>query len=178
MAATNHDLALKFESIPGTTSRMAATNHASALKFESIPGTTSRFYLPISNYVPIQYTNQPQTENMSHMESHHKLFNYSKIDQKDTTNSSYQSSEVKSEGEEKNIISYHANTTDEKEEDNMYEQEEKDMVSECVETIQQDKESKVGEKVTSWCEETMSWTHDDKTMTWDDFVEMCKNENK
>ena len=104
------------------------------------------------------------------MESHHKLFNLS--DQKDTTR--YQSSEVKSEGEEKNIISYHANTTDDM--DNMYEQEEKDMVSECFETIQQDKESKAGEKVTSWCEETMSWTHDDKTMSRDDNLEMRKHQ--
>ena len=58
------------------------------------------------------------------------------------------------------MISYHANTTD----DNMYEQEEKDMVSDCVKTIQQDKESKADEKVTSLCGETMSWTHDDKNM--------------
>ena len=57
----------------------------------------------------------------------------------------------------------------------MYEQEEKDMVSECVETIQQDKESKEDKKVTSWCEETMSWTNDDKTMSRDDFLEMRKN---
>ena len=87
----------------------------------------------------------------------------------------------------KERIPYHANTTDEI----LYEQEEKDMVSECdetiqqdkedddivsecVETIQQDKESKEDEKVTSWCEETMSWTDDDKTMSWDDFLAMCK----
>ena len=94
------------------------------------------------------------------------MFNLS--GQKDTTR--YQSSEVKSEGEEKNMISYHANTTDEI----MYEQEEKDIVSECVETIQQDKESKEDEKVTSWCKETMSWTHDDKTMSWDDYLETRK----
>ena len=114
-----------------------------------------------------------------------KTFNLS--EQKDTTRD--RSSDVKSEGEEKNMISYHAITTDEI----MYEQEEKDMVSECdetiqhdkededivsecVETIQQDKESKEDEKVTSWCEETMSWTDDDddKTMSWDNFLEMHK----
>ena len=42
---------------------------------------------------------------------------------------------------------------------------------------QQDKESKVDEKYTSWSDETMSWRHDDKTMSWDDYLEMRKKIN-
>ena len=67
------------------------------------------------------------------LESHQKLFNYSKIDPKDSKNSSCQTSEHynESEGEEKNMISDHAETT---EEDTVYERDEKDTSFACVET--------------------------------------------
>ena len=62
------------------------------------------------------------------------------------------------------MISEHVETT---EQDNVYERVEKDMSWEHVETSQQDNESEGEEKY-------ISWGHDDETMSWDDFVELQK----
>ena len=83
----------------------------------------------------------------------------------------YRSSEHKLE--DKNMFEQEEKDTEETmswthDDKNMFEQEEKNIVQQ---------ESNADEKLTSWCEEINSWT-DDKTMTWDDFVEMCKKMNK
>ena len=95
-----------------------------------------------------------------------ELFNYSKIDPKDSTNLPHQTSghDSESEGEEKNMSWEHVETT---EQDNVYERDEKDMSWENVETSQQDNESEGEEKY-------KSWGQDDETMSWDNFVELQK----
>ena len=88
---------------------------------------------------------------------HQKMLNYSKIDQKYSTNSTCQRSGHynESEGEEKNTISDHVETT---EQDNVYERDGEYTSWGRVETSQQDNESKVEEKYTSW-------GHDGETMS-------------